>query len=179
VNNVNIDTTSSKNENKNSPQSETTSKPKKRSIIKKYIYLSKVSYDTNVTKYIFTNKKNLAYLHILMNQYNKILIKDVSNNIIGKDISRIHNKVILNINLYDKNIVVEYFNRFKSIKIYVEDSDKIFYINKKEEYYTIYLYANYIGTVIYDNEKYRITVFEDYKEYLNLFGIGITLLLHN
>jgi hypothetical protein len=35
-----------------------------------------------------------------------------------------------------------------------------------------------IGNVIYENNIYKVEVIEDYKIYLNIFGLGIILLLH-
>jgi hypothetical protein len=151
--------------------------------IKKYIYISKINYNSNIIKYNFYNKENDQYLNTIINNdinLNKILIKDVSNNIIGKDINKIHNKIIINLNIYKNNIIIEYYNKFNSIKIYLEDDDKIFYINKKNDNYIISLYTLKIGSIIYDenNNIYKIIVLEDYKTYLNLFGIGIIMLLH-
>ena len=82
--------------------------------------------------------------------------------------------------MYKSNIIIEYYDKFNSIKIYLENDDKIFHINKKNNNYIIKLYTLNIGSIIYDeyNDIYKIIVLEDYKTYLNLFGIGIIMLLH-
>ena len=38
-----------------------------------------------------------------------------------------------------------------------------------------------IGKINYNNETsyYKIIVYEEYKTYLNIFGIGLTMTLHN
>jgi len=154
--------------------------------IKKYIYISKINYNSSIIKYNFYNKDNEVYLNTIINSDNNtkntntILIKDTSNNIIGKDINKRHNKITLNFNMYKSNIIIEYYNKFNSIKIYLENDDKIFHINKKNNNYIIKLYTLNIGSIIYDehNNIYKIIVLEDYKTYLNLFGIGIIMLLH-
>lgn len=149
--------------------------------IKKYIYISKINYNSSIIKYNFYNKDNEVYLNTIINNdnTNKILIKDISNNIIGKDINKRHNKITLNFNMYRSNIIIEYYNKFNSIKIYLENDDKIFHINKKNNNYIIKLYTLNIGSIIYDEYNiYKIIVLEDYKTYLNLFGIGIIMLLH-
>jgi hypothetical protein len=154
--------------------------------IKKYIYISKINYNSSIIKYNFYNKDNEVYLNTTINNDNNtnntntILIKDISNNIIGKDINKRHNKITLNFNMYKSNIIIEYYNKFNSIKIYLENDDKFFHINKKNNNYTINLYTLNIGSIIYDeyNNIYKIIVLEDYKTYLNLFGIGIIMLLH-
>ena len=62
----------------------------------------------------------------------------------------------------------------------MENDDKIFHISKNNKNYIIKLYTLNIGSIIYDeyNNIYKIIVLEDYKTYLNLFGIGIIMLLH-
>ena len=149
--------------------------------IKKYIYISKINYNSNIIKYNFYNKENDKYLNVLINNnLNNIIIKDNSNKVIGKDVNSIHNKITINFNIYKSNIIIEYYNNFNSLKIYLEDDDKFFYIEKKNNKYIINLYTLNIGTIIYDeyNNIYKIIVLEDYKKYLNLFGIGIIMLLN-
>jgi len=176
---INKDTEDIKNNNEIVTINENTTIKK----VKKYIYISKINYNLSIIKYNFYNKDDEVYLNTTINNdnnLNKILIKDVSNNIIGKDINKRHNKITLNFNMYKSNIIIEYYNKFNSIKIYLENDDKIFHINKKNNNYIIKLYTLNIGSIIYDeyNNIYKIIVLEDYKTYLNLFGLGIIMLLH-
>ena len=155
-------------------------KPKKQ---KKYIYISKVNYNSSIIKYNIYNKNNNKYLNIFVyndnNNINKILIRNISNDIIGKNKNNIHNKITINCNLFDNDIILQYYNKYQSIKIYLENDDKIFYINKNiDNNFTIDLYSLNIGKTIYKDDMYKIIVIEDYKKYLNLFAIGIILLIH-
>ena len=148
--------------------------------IKKYIYISKTNNNSTI-KYYFYNKNNEIYLITILNYSNKIVIKDTLNNIIGNYINKIYNKITIKVDFYTNNIILEYYNKFHSIKLELEDDDKVFYINKKNNNnYSIKLYTLNIGNIIYDNNNdiYKIIVIEDYKIYLNLFGIGFIMLLH-
>ena len=151
--------------------------------VKKYIYISKMNYNSTI-KYYFHNKNNEIYLITILdtkNDLNKIIIKDTLNNIIGKYVNKIYNKITLKVDFYSDNIIIEYYNKFYSMKLELEDDDKIFYINKKNNNnYNIKLYTLNIGNIIYDNNNdiYKIIVIEDYKIYLNMFGIGFIMLMH-
>ena len=45
----------------------------------------------------------------------------------------------------------------------------------------IYLFNLLIGKIIYNNDKkiYKIMCYQEYKTYLNLFGIGLIFLITN
>ena len=47
--------------------------------------------------------------------------------------------------------------------------------------YMIYLFNLLIGKIVYNNEKkiYKIMCYQEYKTYLNLFGIGLIFLITN
>jgi hypothetical protein len=124
--------------------------------IKKYIYISNVYNDKSIIKYNFYNKDDDLYLKTMIYDdinLNKILIKDNLNNIIGKDINKKHNNIIINFNLYNSNIIIEYYNKFKSIKIYLENDDKIFHINENNKNYKINLFTLNIGYINYDQNN--------------------------
>lgn len=150
--------------------------------IKKYIFILNKNNSKYIKNYNFYNKNYRLYLKstVYDNNYDNILIKDLSNNIIGKDINKIYNKIIINLELYKENIVIEYYNKYQSIKIYLKNNDNIFNIDKKNDNYIILLYKNIIGSILYnkDSNIYKIIVYEDYKIYLNMFGIGLILLLN-
>jgi hypothetical protein len=48
--------------------------------------------------------------------------------------------------------------------------------------YLIYLYSKFIGKIYFEksgkNNKYKIGVYEEYKNYLNLFAVGFLLMIN-
>ena len=146
----------------------------------KYIYLKKI--DNN--KYFFYNKNNDVYLTVFQSENNyekKIIIKDLQNNIIGNLINHIYNKIIIKTSLYKNNINIEFSNNFQTIKLYLTDDDKYFNIIKKDDNFIINIFMENIGKIKYDknDDLYKIMVYEQYKIYLNLIGIGFILLINN
>jgi len=146
----------------------------------KFIYISQNQNNDTLFKYNFYDKDYSKYMVLYENikNYEKnILIKDSKNNIIGNKINEHYNKITFSLELYKKNIVLEYYDNYNYIKIYLEDDDKIFTIRNNQ----IYLYDMKIGKINYNNENsyYKIIVYEEYKTYLNIFGIGLTMTLHN
>jgi Ca2+/Na+ antiporter len=146
----------------------------------KFIYISQVQNNDTLFKYNFYDKNYLMYMILyesIKNYEKNILIKDSKNNIIGNKINEHYNKIIFSLELYKKNIILEYYDNYNYIKIYLENDDKIFTIKNNE----IYLYEMKIGKINYNNETsyYKIIVYEEYKTYLSIFGIGLTMTLHN
>lgn len=145
----------------------------------KYIFIKYISkervgfYNKNLNKYID--------IYINNNNYKKnIIIKDLDKKIIGEIINQIYNKILFKLSIYKDYINIEYFNDFKSIKIYLDDDDKIFSIeSNKNQAYIIKLFTLNIGKITNNNNIYKIMVYEEYKLYLNLFGLGMIVLLHN
>jgi hypothetical protein len=145
----------------------------------KYIYI--ININNKKFKYYYLNKKNQPYMTLYGNitNFNKdIKLKDVNNNLIGSIINEKYNIYIFQNSIFNKNLNIHYINKFKEIKMYLDNDDKIFYIKKKNDSYIINLYNLYIGKIKHDGGKYRIMVYEDYKTYLNLFGLGLIFLLH-
>jgi hypothetical protein len=167
----------------------------------KYIYLSnfliKNTKDKNTldiknientkekfTKYYLYNKNNENYMKIIgkINDYDKkIEIKDINNNIIGEFLNEKYTIIKFNLNFYKNNIInIEYKNNYQSVKIYLDDDDKIFYIIYKKNKYYIYLFNNLeIGIINQDQNIYKIIVYEEYKIYLNLFALGLIILFYD
>jgi hypothetical protein len=146
----------------------------------KFIYISQVQNNDTLFKYNFYDKDYSTYMVLyesIKNYEKNILIKDSKNNIIGNKINEHYNKIIFSLELYKKNIILEYYDNYNYIKIYLENDDKIFTIKNNE----IYLYEMKIGKINYNNENsyYKIIVYEEYKTYLNIFGIGFAMTLHN
>lgn len=144
----------------------------------KFIYLEEYYGNNKLFKYNFYDKNNLNYMVLYENveDYKKnILIKDNKNNILGKNINEHYNKIIFTLELYNSNIILEYYDNYNYIKIYLENDDKIFMIRNNN----IYCYQMLIGKINYKEGKYKIIVYDEYKIYLNIFGIGYAMILHN
>ena len=146
----------------------------------KFIYISQVQNNDTLFKYNFYDKDYSTYMVLyesIKNYEKNILIKDSKNNMIGNKINEHYNKITFSLELYKKNIILEYYDNYNYIKIYLENDDKIFTIKNNE----IYLYEMKIGKINYNNENsyYKIIVYEEYKTYLNIFGIGFAMTLHN
>ena len=146
----------------------------------KFIYISQNQNNDTLFKYNFCDKDYSTYMVLyesIKNYEKNILIKDSKNNMIGNKINEHYNKITFSLVLYKKNIILEYYDNYNYIKIYLEDDDKIFTIKNNE----IYLYEMKIGKINYNNETsyYKIIVYEEYKTYLSIFGIGLTMTLHN
>lgn len=147
----------------------------------KYIYLSKESNQ----KYLLYDKDSNLYMKIggKFNDYEKkISIKDIKNNIIGNLISEKYNTLTFKLNFYNnKKLNISYIDNYHSVKVYLENDDKVFYIIYKNSNYYIYLFNNLeIGIVKRERNKekniYKIMVYEDYKNYLNLIALGLITL---
>ena len=120
-----------------------------------------------------------------MNILKEVKILDNSNILIGNLLSEKHNKFILNLDLYDnRNLHIDFYNNFQECKLYLDDDDKIFFIKKKDGSYFIYLFSKFIGKINVDTtgrikkNKYKVIVYDEYKIYLNLFGIGFILMMN-
>ena len=158
----------------------------------KFIYINNINDINNINninnhKYIFYNKDLKIYMKVIetYNNYIKDLIfKDFNNKIIGNLISEKYNKIIIYLEFYKKNSNFEYLKNFKEIKFYLDNDDKYFFIRKNaknDNIFMIYIFNLFIGKIIYKSDKkiYKIMCYEKYKDYLNLFGIGLILLLPN
>jgi len=165
-------------------------KEEKKDIQIKYIYLSnKLSDKINDNKYIkyyLYDKNNDFYMKIVGKLYDydkKIEFKDIKDNIIGNLISEKYTILKFKMDFYKDNIInIEYTNNYQSVKIYLDNDDKIFYIISKNNKYYIYLFNNLeIGIIKKDTNKniYKIIVYEEYKIYLNLIALGMVSLLNS
>jgi len=161
----------------------------KKEIKTKYIYLSNELSDEVIDKFIkyyLYDKNNDFYMKIIGNLYDydkNIEIKDIKNRLIGSLISEKYTTLKFKLDFYKNNIInIEYKDNYKSVKIYLDDDDKIFYIIFKNNKYFVYLFNNIeIGIIKKDIDKniYKIIVYEEYKLYLNLIALGLITLLSN
>ena len=145
----------------------------------KYIYISKKgNNDILPLKYKFYNKKYNNYMVLYTNKVN-IELYDINDKIIGKKLNEKHNNYTFQMDLFNgKNIYFEIYNYYNNVKIYIDNDDKYFYIKNMDDKYDIYLFSKKIGKIIYKDDiySYKIIIMEDYKKYINLFGIGFILL---
>ena len=172
------------NKDKSKTETLNTDNVKKESDIR-FIYL----YHFKRSNYfVFYNKNYEDYIKIIpkINDYKKTInIEDIKNNIIGSLLTEKYNIYTYQIDIYLKKITIEFIEEYRSIKIYLEDGDKIFYIKHNKtinnDSYKIFLYEKLIGKIKYndDNKMYKIMVFKEYKENLNLFGIGLVTIIIN
>jgi hypothetical protein len=163
-------------------------KNEKNEINKKFIYIIDNESQYGNFKYRFYNKEMNNYMNLYgrLGAIKELKLLDLENNVIGNLLSEKYNKYILNSELYgDKNINIEFYNNFKELKIYLDNSDKIFFIKNINNTYLIYLYSKFIGKIYFEKNgkknkynKYKISVYEEYKNYLNLFGIGFILIIN-
>jgi len=189
VDNKNYNIKINNNNNSNNAKKEII-KEEKKDIQIKYIYLSnelsdKIN-DNKYIKYYLYDKNNDFYMKIVGKLYDydkKIEFKDIKDNIIGNLISEKYTILKFKMDYYKDNIInIEYTNNYKSVKIYLEYDDKIFYIISKNNKYFIYLFNNLeIGIIKKDTDKniYKIIVYEEYKIYLNLIALGLVTLLNS
>lgn len=165
----------------------------------RYIYIKNNL--NNPTKYMFYNKKNKNYANLNINiNHDKLVIYNISNTKIGELTKHIYNDYFIKSDIFsNKEINVNFMNYYKDVKINIEGDDKYFFIKKYNEniktntntnnntnneniLYNIYLYGLKIGKIknlkkIDDNNIYKIIIYEEYKKYLNIFGVVFTMLL--
>jgi len=183
-------TNNTNNNNMNNTKNNLKIKEIKQDIKIKYIYLSnelsdKIN-DNKYIKYYLYDKNNDFYMKIIGKLYDydkKIEFKDIKDNIIGNLISEKYTILKFKMDFYKDNIInIEYTNNYQSVKIYLDNDDKIFYIISKNNKYYIYLFNNLeIGIIKKDTDKniYKIIVYEEYKIYLNLIALGMVSLLNS
>ena len=155
-------------------------------IEKKFIYITEKKRNdvsNNIFNYNFYNKNDNNYMNLygVFDNTNKIVkITDNKKNIIGYLENEKHNKYTIKTDIfYNKTINAQLTNNFNEIVLSLDEDDKIFYIKKNKNGYDLYLYGKFIGKINNINNKHKIITYSNYKEYLNLFGIGFILMLKN
>lgn len=171
-NNINNDSNNINNNTKNV----------KKNFIKK-IFIKKSDHT-----YYFANKNKHYYMKV--NVYNKDYqknydIKNYKNEIIGKYLGQKYNILEFKLDFYKELINIELDQYGHYIKIYfnnIYSANEVFYIKKDDkidykidDIYLIYCFETQIGKIISDksnNRSFKISCLDEYKVYLNLFGIG-------
>jgi hypothetical protein len=145
----------------------------------KYIYVLPQHQLNDHITYLFYNKFNKNYLKLkFYNKSNifKMFLYNIHDNQVGKLLYYENNKYIFKLDFFnDKNLNIDFYNEYKETKIYFDNDDKFFYIkesNKNKEY-NIYLFNKLIGKIDFNR---KIFVFDEYKDYLNIFGITYILM---
>jgi hypothetical protein len=140
----------------------------------RFIYLEKIDTNANGIKktkvtYIFYNKSYNKYMTLYGTNLKDIVVKDIDNNYVGKYVKEKYNKYNFELVFYKDNIInVQFLDNYKSVRLFLEDDDKVFTIKNNN----IYLFTKKIGQINEDGSKYKIIVYQEYKEYLNLFALG-------
>jgi len=171
----------------------------------RHIYIKNNSNKSNNSKdyYLYNKKKyNYAKLNVNMN-HNKIAILDKNDNKLGNLTKHHYNDYYIESEIFvNKEIIVNFINQYDDAKINIKDDDKYFYIKKIQnvnndnidlsdndnsiDMYIIYVYGLKIGKIKNISDKmhhsnnsiFKIIVYEEYKEYLNIFAMVFTMLLN-
>jgi hypothetical protein len=148
-------------------------------IIYKHIYLKNNSKNDSIVFY-FYNKKMENYLLIKGKNKNNIKIKDVDNKNIGNITHFKYNTFTTNYDDYNVDYTLLY-NDKRLIKIMYEND--IYYIiqDVKKKKYIISLFELNIGSINkINNNTYKISIEEQYKNILNIISFGFIIeLLRN
>ena len=147
-------------------------------------FIKKIFVKKSDHTYYFANKNKHYYMKV--NVYDKDYqknydIKNYKNETIGKYLGQKYNILEFKLDFYKELINIELDQYDHYIKIYfnnIHSANKVFYIkkdNKKDDIYLIYCFESQIGKIISDksnNSSFKISCLDEYKVYLNLFGIG-------
>jgi hypothetical protein len=185
-NNINKNKNQNKNENKNIKDNIVNPKNNIESLFKKNIYIIYNKESHNAFELYFYNYKNQLYLKCIINN-NNFMIVDKNNKEIGSLINNMYQTYKFSLKeLYDEDIFYfSFLKDYNTIKIYPENKTYHLYIKKylnpsiKNEHilYTLYYFEKEIGYIYINNKSYKIELFDKYKNLLNLFGIGLALII--
>jgi hypothetical protein len=156
------------------------------SLFKKNIFVIYNKESHNTFELYFYNYKNQLYLKCKIKN-NTFLIVDKNNKEIGNLINNMYQTYKFSLKeLYEEDIFYfSFLKDYNTIKIYPENKTYNLYIKKyvssniKNEHivYSLYYFEKEIGYIYINNKNYKIELFDKYKNLLNLFGIGIALII--
>jgi hypothetical protein len=158
-------------------------KPEKK--MEKYIYIIDKNKDKNIKsnlEYIFLNKNDQPYMTFEgeLNLKNiEFILKNNNNKPIGKLDKIFHNKFVVSLSMYSDNINIEFHNNYFNAICYIQGTDYVFYMKylkkKKDNSEILHIFVDSyklkIGNIHKENGKWKIKVKDEYKTYLNMFGI--------
>ena len=186
-NNKNNNENNNKNNNKNNKDKFIINNKEKNieDLFKKNIYILYNRESNNIFELYFYNYKNQLYLKCKIRN-NHFIILDKNNKEIGKLLRNMYQTYKFSLKeLYvDDIFYFSFMKDYDTIKIYPENQTYNLYIKKyvssniknKHIVYTLYYFEKEIG-YIYINKNYKIELFDKYKNLLNLFGIGLGLII--
>jgi len=156
------------------------------SLFKKNIYIIYNKESHNIFELYFYNYKNQLYLKCKIKN-NDFMIVDKNNKEIGSLINNIYQIYKFSLKeLYEEDIFYfSFLKDYNTIKIVPENKTYHLYIKKyvspniknKHILYTLYYFEKEIGYIYINNKNYKIELFDKYKNLLNLFGIGLALII--
>jgi len=156
-------------------------------LFKKNIYILYNRESNSIFELYFYNYKNQLYLKCKIRN-NQFIIVDKNNKEIGKLINNMYQTYKFSLKeLYEEDIFYFSFVKdYNTLKIFPENQTYHLYIKKKNissyiknEHilYTLYYFEKEIGCIYINKKNYKIELLDKYKNLLNLFGIGIGLII--
>lgn len=155
-------------------------------LFKKNIYIFYKKESNNAFELYFYNYKNQLYLKCKIRN-NQFSIIDKNNKTLGSLISNMYQTYKFNLKeLYEEDIFYfTFLKNYNTIKIYPENQTYHLYIKKNISYntknkhliYTLSYFEKEIGYIYINKKNYKIELVDKYKNLLNLFGIGLGLII--
>ena len=180
--NINVN----KNENNNLKNNNIKPSNNIESLFKKNIYIIYNKESHNTFELYFYNYKNQLYLKCKIKN-NGFMIVDKNNKEIGSLINNMYQTYKFSLKkLYEEDIFYfSFLKDYNTIKIFPENKTYHLYIKKyvppniknEDILYTLYYFEKEIGYIYINNKNYKIELFDKYKNLLNLFGIGLALII--
>ena len=172
------------NQNKNSSNNTNNKDVNKKEM--KYIYVI----PSNKDKYYFYNKNKQYYMSLQNDQKekheHKIQLYDIHNKLVGKLLIQELNQYIFKLDYIREHnyINIYFYNNYEEAKVFIDNDSEYFYVKlikdhkfnkynyKRNKEYEIYEYSKKIGTIDYNG---KISVQEEFKKYLTMFGLTYIL----
>ncbi len=147
-------------------------------IPKKHVFLELSKKNFLYTGFIYDKNKN-EYMKLVAEQKSPDSIKafDTNENQIGEFIKNMYNTYHFELVLYpDSTIDVSVINGSYDISISLSDKNDIFYlINHSDKWIDIGYMSkqNIVGRIYSENDSYKINLFEEYKNFMNLIVLAL------
>jgi len=155
-------------------------------LFKKNIYILYNRESNNIFELYFYNYKNQLYLKCRIKN-NQFIIVDKNNKELGTLLNNMYQTYKFSLKeLYKEDIFYFTFLKdYNTLKIFPENQTYHLYIKKKSlsniknEHIinTLYYFEKEIGYIYINKKNYKIEIVDKYKNLLNLFGIGLGLII--
>ena len=193
-NEKNLNQNNDKKINQNNDKNKKEESIKIKQLFKKFIIIRYNKEKNNKATIYYYNYKKQLYMNFHINLNNFVLYNN-NNELIGKMINNKYNNYTFNLsNIYENTINSIYHFSFQkdynNIRIYPDDQNIILYIKKYKDnelnnqinknnhiLYKLYVFEKDVGLIYKNGSYYKIEVEDTYKKYLNLYGIGIGLII--